>query len=621
MSMMTAIKRSTLAFMASGALLISPAVLGAAHASVGTGEDAETPSAVATEASVEEPSEETPETGDAPSEDPGTQETPAEDPWTDDESLQSGDQLPDGEIADTDTLIADEDDEDDEEDEEAPDLFARGQYSPKSLGAKTRLAGADRYETAVRISKHVTDQTRKSDVVFVATGATFPDALSIGALASYTGSPLLLVRKNEVPASVINEIETLSPSLIVIAGGTGAVSPAAERQLARIAEVKRIAGSDRYETSAAIATLFPKGSPAFVTTGQNFPDATVAAAPAGKLGGPVILTPMGTAHSAAAGALRELEPSSLYVIGGTWGASARNVLSSAAGRTPTVLSGSDRFATSAKVAKSFWGTNSATIIYARGDAFPDALTGVAISRAHNAPLLLTRQSCRPDSVKAVASTQAKVVILGGTGALSDAGTTTSCSDLVSFANGVYTFQHMTWEMQETKYYCGPAAGKMALKGMRRTTSADGRPLSQRLLAGPGYMRTDALGYTQGETNDLIRGMNAYLGANVYKAQRNPSGAQLRAAVLRSFTTTKRPILLGAGEVMGGYRYNGHPSYRTIGHYVVVYGFDTKTNQLLIMDSAAGLSSDYRTSARIFRYDVNAFADRFLRNFWHHGYYY
>lgn len=595
MSMMTVLKRSTLSLFVAGAVLFSPmAVVDPAQATEGISEDTET--------QVEIPVEE--------SNAPADQDTP-----------QSSDFPSDEETGEADALAIIEEEEAEEPEEEDPNPFVRGEYAPKSVGSLARLGGTDRYATAVAISKHVTHNDRQSNLVFVATGSTFPDALSIGALASYTGSPLLLVPRTGVPTNVVNEIQQLGPSLIVIAGGTGAVSAATEARLARIAEVQRVAGSDRYETSAAIAELFPQGAPAFVTTGQNFPDATVAAAPAGKSGGPVVLTRMGSVHPAAAQALEKLEPSALYVIGGTWGAAARSALSSAAGQSPTVLSGKDRFATSAKVAQNFWGTASPTIVYARGNAFPDALTGVAVSRAHDAPLLLTNERCRPDALKPVVGSQTTTIILGGSSAVSDGATKNSCSELVLFDNGVYTFQHMTWEMQETGYYCGPASGKMALKGMRRTVSASGYPLSQKLLAGPAFMRTDALGYTQGETNDLIKGLNAFLGSNVYRAHRNPSGPQLRAAVLNSFTSTKRPVLLGTGEVMGGYRYNAHPTNRVIGHYVVVYGFDTKTNELLIMDSAAGLSADYRNSARIFRYNVNAFADRFLRNFWHHGYYY
>ncbi len=85
----------------------------------------------------------------------------------------------------------------------------------------TRLAGSDRYATSVAISKA---SFTSASVVYVATGATFPDALGGGPVAGITGGPLLLVATTALPASVATELGRLRPGRVVILGGTSVVS-------------------------------------------------------------------------------------------------------------------------------------------------------------------------------------------------------------------------------------------------------------------------------------------------------------------------------------------------------------------------------------------------------------
>ncbi len=97
----------------------------------------------------------------------------------------------------------------------------------------SRIFGATRYDTAAAIAAagyggHVA-------TVDVATGLNFPDALAGAALAGHVGSPLLLVpAKGTLPASVQIELDDdLTPTNIVIFGGTGAVPTSIELQLAQ----------------------------------------------------------------------------------------------------------------------------------------------------------------------------------------------------------------------------------------------------------------------------------------------------------------------------------------------------------------------------------------------------
>lgn len=152
-----------------------------------------------------------------------------------------------------------------------------------------RLAGSNRYATAAEVSK---DSFPSADTVYVATGETFPDALSGSVAAAIDDAPVLLTAKNSLPSTTRTEISRLSPSTVVILGGTAAVSSAVESTLKTLAPtVKRIAGANRYGTAAAVSQeTFPSGAgTVYIATAENFPDALVGGAAAGFEEAPILL--------------------------------------------------------------------------------------------------------------------------------------------------------------------------------------------------------------------------------------------------------------------------------------------------------------------------------------------
>jgi hypothetical protein len=100
-----------------------------------------------------------------------------------------------------------------------------------------------------------------TEVVYIATGENFPDALAASATASLGLGPVLLVRINAVPQPTLDELNRLQPPLIVIMGETEAVSAAVEAQLKALAfgpDVIRIGGANRYNTAADLsAAVYP----------------------------------------------------------------------------------------------------------------------------------------------------------------------------------------------------------------------------------------------------------------------------------------------------------------------------------------------------------------------------
>lgn len=158
----------------------------------------------------------------------------------------------------------------------------------------TRLGGADRFETATLLSKAFVGSTT---MAVVATGSDFPDALSASPAAAISRGSLLLTRATSLPATTAAELGRLRPARTYVVGGTSVVSDAvlAAIRSATGGEALRIAGPDRYATSAAISNRFftPTTPSLIVAKGQNFPDALAGGALAGARRSPLALNPDG----------------------------------------------------------------------------------------------------------------------------------------------------------------------------------------------------------------------------------------------------------------------------------------------------------------------------------------
>jgi putative cell wall-binding protein len=183
-----------------------------------------------------------------------------------------------------------------------------------------RFSGPDRYTTSAAISQ-MEFSPLAPPVVYIANGANFPDALSGAPLAGQERGPLLLSTATSIPSSIAAELDRLNPQRIVILGGTGSISDAVARQLGTYTSggVTRLAGPDRYQTSAAISKAsFDAGVPvAYIANGANFPDALSGAPVAGIQGGPVLLTPASALPQAVVDELQRLRPERIVILGGT----------------------------------------------------------------------------------------------------------------------------------------------------------------------------------------------------------------------------------------------------------------------------------------------------------------
>lgn len=136
----------------------------------------------------------------------------------------------------------------------------------KIPGKKIRLHGASRFETNLEVLKAagVEDQ----DIAFC-DAYNFADALSVSA----AGKPVMLV-DNSLDSAQIAYLKTLKSKKFYLIGGQNVVSKAVENEASKLGKVERIAGSDRFATSRAVAEKFFTGEhkKAYLTYGFNFPD-------------------------------------------------------------------------------------------------------------------------------------------------------------------------------------------------------------------------------------------------------------------------------------------------------------------------------------------------------------
>jgi len=294
-----------------------------------------------------------------------------------------------------------------------------------------RIAGADRYETSVAISQAFVDDG-EADVVYLATGLGYADALSAGPAAAANGGVLLLTRPDAVPSIVRSELRRLDPGRVVIVGGTAAIRSSVVstvRSLLPDAEVDRIAGVDRYDTSRAIvADAWPGAiDNVAVATGRNFPDALAAGAAISSVGGAVVLVDgqRSSLDVATRSFLTDIAPQYVAIAGGASSVSSGIASSlSALPSDPDVdrFGGDDRYETALLMNQAFFRESAPDYAFlATGTGFADALSGGPLAAALGAPIYLSTQRCLSlDNYREISGMFVReIYALGGKAVLSD----------------------------------------------------------------------------------------------------------------------------------------------------------------------------------------------------------
>jgi len=293
-----------------------------------------------------------------------------------------------------------------------------------------RLGGADRYATAVLA---VEQNFSYANIVVIATGERFADALSASALCGLYEAPLLITPPDELDGSVADEIERLGASEAIIVGGVNAVHPAVADALEDLGlEVSRIGGVDRYETSALIARHVIEAidfdGRVFLARGDNFADALAVSPVAYAHNIPVLLVRSDRLPSPVVEVLYDYDVDTAAVLGGSAAVSTQVEVGTqmTLGVLTERIGGADRYETAALISQWAYDNSLAsfeTVGMTTGLNFPDALCGGAGIGVRGGVLLLTppTELCEPatDALTAHDDEVMAVQFFGGVNALSE----------------------------------------------------------------------------------------------------------------------------------------------------------------------------------------------------------
>ena len=310
-------------------------------------------------------------------------------------------------------------------------------FRPKAnTGDRTnysRIYGSDRFSTAAAISRRAFPHG--SEVVIIATGMNWPDALGGSALAGAHDAPILLSNTNSLPPSIKDEIRRLGATRAYILGGKASVDTGVEKDLKSVGvrAISRIAGSNRYEAARNIARSVQsnRGSAyegvAFVSSGATFPDALAASPIAAFRKWPIYLADPKAHPSTLASQMKSDGVREVIILGGPASVStAYENKFKATFRETTRLGGRNRYDAAANIAQ--YGVENAGLGWdgvnvASGGVFPDALAGGALANQKRCVLLLTdgkKLSPEPKNVLSLKKDEIGTVLyLGGSATLTN----------------------------------------------------------------------------------------------------------------------------------------------------------------------------------------------------------
>ncbi len=267
----------------------------------------------------------------------------------------------------------------------------------------TRVAGADRIQTSVEVSKKYYES---AETVIIANYEQFADSLSASALSKALKAPILLVQKDQLDSVVAQEIKRLGAKNVIVIGGEKSV----DKTKISLSEynLQTIAGADRYETSAKIAQEIIKRTgtkKAVIASGEVFADALTVAPLANKNNMPILLVQPNNIPKATQEVLKQIDK--VIIVGGE-----KTISKEVANKlpNPTRIAGANRYETAKKIYE-YGFKDRKEVNIANGTNFADSLVIGSI----DCPILLAEANEIPEATKQAfkESKFEKVNVFGG----------------------------------------------------------------------------------------------------------------------------------------------------------------------------------------------------------------
>ncbi len=261
-----------------------------------------------------------------------------------------------------------------------------------------KLKGADRFETAIKISQ---SGWTKSDTVVIVNGEdkSMVDGLTATPLASIKNSPILLSSNDKLPQKTVEELKRLNPSKVVVIGGNNSMPNSVVEAIKAVnskISVQRIGGDTRYQTSINIAKEIDKTnnvSKLYIGAGNGEADSLSIASLAGKEKTPIVLTQKDGVDNEAEQFIKSNKVSNIYFIGGVEKISNKAIeqVGKIANKdiSNNRVAGQTRQETNAKVIDKFYSQSKLDgVVVANQDKLIDALAVGPLAAKNNLPVIL-----------------------------------------------------------------------------------------------------------------------------------------------------------------------------------------------------------------------------------------
>ncbi|KUO58052.1 MAG: hypothetical protein APF84_18690 [Gracilibacter sp. BRH_c7a] len=185
---------------------------------------------------------------------------------------------------------------------------------PYSQGGRIGGGARNNVELSVSVAQ---EGWTSADTVILTRDDNLADALSSVPLSRMHNAPILMTPSDRLDDQISYEIRNLEVMNVIIIGGEGAISKSIETDLRNSGySVERIAGADRYETAAKIASKFPSTKTVYLAYGYGEPDALAASSFAALNSIPILLTDKTGIPEVTRTQLQRLNPTEVMLLGG-----------------------------------------------------------------------------------------------------------------------------------------------------------------------------------------------------------------------------------------------------------------------------------------------------------------
>lgn len=265
----------------------------------------------------------------------------------------------------------------------------------------TRLAGADRYLTSIKIAEKA---YASADTAVVAAGNpnNLVDALAAAPLAAQEDAPIYLTDKADMNDDVVKSMKALGVDKVIVVGAAASKAVVDELKAAGF-EVEEVKGAGRVETAEAINAKLTAPAGTFVVGYDGVADAMSVASYAAANNYAIVVTnqngtPNGTVEAD-------------YIVGGT-----TRVKDIAGAKR---LAGADRYDTNKQVIAEL-DFDFGTVYVGNGLTLADALVGSVLAAQTDSPIALTDGKTVKADIASNLTDDSVIVALGGTAAVSNA---------------------------------------------------------------------------------------------------------------------------------------------------------------------------------------------------------